>query len=161
MQERNKMANISLTLYTNVFFGSVLKSPTQMGSLSINNSVTNISRLGTFKVLRSRGRHLIILYVVDGVAPCVCEEKAEWPKARQQVLIPAQLQLQPPSECIQRHLNIIEFASKNNKNVLQRKSHLCIPILEIARPQSSFPNSCVCERFIYSQDRSTYLAAGK
>jgi hypothetical protein len=43
------MANISLTLYTNGFFGLVLKSPTQMGSLSINNSVTNISRLGTFK----------------------------------------------------------------------------------------------------------------
>ncbi len=45
------MANISLSLYTNGFFGSVLKSPTQMGSLSINNSVTNISRLGTFKVM--------------------------------------------------------------------------------------------------------------
>ncbi len=43
------MANISLTLYTNGFFGSVLKSPTQMGSLSINNSVSNISRLDTFK----------------------------------------------------------------------------------------------------------------
>ena len=40
---------ISLTLYTNGFFGSVLKLPTQMGSLSMNNSVTNISRLGTFK----------------------------------------------------------------------------------------------------------------
>ena len=43
------MVNISLTLYTKGFFGSVLKSHTQMGSLSINNSVTNISRLGTFK----------------------------------------------------------------------------------------------------------------
>jgi hypothetical protein len=43
------MANISLTPYTNRFFGSFLKSPTQMGSLSINNSVTNISRLGTFQ----------------------------------------------------------------------------------------------------------------
>ncbi len=33
-----------------------------------------------------------------------------------------------------------------------------------ARPQSQFPHSCVCERFIYSQDpqdRSTYLAAAK
>ncbi len=46
------MANICLTLYTNGFFGSFLKSPTQMGSLSINNSVTNISRLGTFNILR-------------------------------------------------------------------------------------------------------------
>jgi hypothetical protein len=43
------MVNISLILYTKDFFGSVLKSPTQMGSLSKNNSVTNSSRLGTFK----------------------------------------------------------------------------------------------------------------
>ncbi len=43
------MANLSLTLYTNAFFGSILKSPMQMGSLSVNNSVTNISRWGTFK----------------------------------------------------------------------------------------------------------------
>ncbi len=40
------MVNISLILYTKGFFSSVLKSPTQMGSLSIN-----ISRLGTFKGL--------------------------------------------------------------------------------------------------------------
>jgi hypothetical protein len=48
------MVNISLTLYTKGFFGSFLKSPTQMGSLSINNSVTNISRLGTFKGTQDR-----------------------------------------------------------------------------------------------------------
>jgi hypothetical protein len=29
-----------------------------------------------------------------------------------------------------------------------KKSHLCIPFLGIARPQSQFPNLCVCERFI-------------
>ncbi len=29
---------------------------------------------------------------------------------------------------------------------LQRKSHLCIPFLGIARPQSQFTHSCVCER---------------
>ncbi len=33
---------------------------------------------------------------------------------------------------------------------LQRKSHLCIPFLRFARPQSQSPHSCVCERFIYS-----------
>jgi hypothetical protein len=43
------MENISLTLYTNGFFGSVLKSCFQMGSLSVINSATNISRLGTFE----------------------------------------------------------------------------------------------------------------
>jgi hypothetical protein len=42
------MTNISITLYTNKFFGAVLKSPIQRGSLSVNNTVTNISRLGTF-----------------------------------------------------------------------------------------------------------------
>jgi hypothetical protein len=30
----------------------------------------------------------------------------------------------------------------------------------IARPQSQFPHSCVGERFVYSQDRSAYSAAG-
>ncbi len=35
------------------------------------------------------------------------------------------------------------------RTVLQRKSHLCIPFLGIARPQSQFPHSCVCEGFIY------------
>ncbi len=38
---------------------------------------------------------------------------------------------------------------------LQRKSHLCVPFRGSARPRSQFPHSCVCERFIYSQDRST------
>ncbi len=48
------MTKISLTLYTNGFYGSILKSPIQMGSLSVNNSVTNISRLGIFKQLMKR-----------------------------------------------------------------------------------------------------------
>ncbi len=43
----------------------------------------------------------------------------------------------------------------NLRTILQRKSHLCIPFLGIARPQSQFP--CVCERFIYSQDQSTHI----
>jgi hypothetical protein len=47
------MANISLALYTNVFFGSALKLPIQKGTLSIDNSVRNISRLGTFKLNQS------------------------------------------------------------------------------------------------------------
>ncbi len=43
---------------------------------------------------------------------------------------------------------------------LQREPHLCIPSLGIARPQSQFSHSCVCERFMYSHDRSAYSAAG-
>ncbi len=35
-----------------------------------------------------------------------------------------------------------------------------IPKKGIARPQSQFPQSCVCERFIYSHHRSAYSAAG-
>ncbi len=42
-------------------------------------------------------------------------------------------------------------------NTLQRKSQLCIPFPGIVQPQSQFSLWCVCERFIYSQDRSTYF----
>ncbi len=51
LAKKTKMANISPTLYTNRFLGSVFKSPIQMGSLSVNNSVKNISRFGTFNLL--------------------------------------------------------------------------------------------------------------
>jgi hypothetical protein len=44
---------------------------------------------------------------------------------------------------------------------LQRKSHLCTPRKGITWPQSQFPQSCVCERFLYSQDRSTYFPAAE
>ncbi len=42
-----------------------------------------------------------------------------------------------------------------SKFTLQQNSHLCMSFLGIARPHSQFPHSCVCERFISSQDRST------
>ncbi len=41
------------------------------------------------------------------------------------------------------------------------RSDLCISRNETARPRSQFPHSCICGRFIYSQDRSTYFAAAK
>jgi hypothetical protein len=44
---------------------------------------------------------------------------------------------------------------------LKGKSRLCIPFLGIARPQTQFPHSCGCERFIYYQDRSTYFLAAE
>jgi hypothetical protein len=47
----------------------------------------------------------------------------------------------------------VPFSSRLQSSLqltLQRKSHLCVPFLGIARPQSQFPHSCVCERFIYS-----------
>ncbi len=42
-----------------------------------------------------------------------------------------------------------------------RKLNLCILKKGIALPRSQFLHSCVCERFIYSQDQSTYLVAAK
>ncbi len=55
------------------------------------------------------------------------------------------------------HVSVSDFYIPRIVHTLQRKSHLCIPSLGIARPQPQFPHSCVCERFIYSQDRSTYF----
>jgi hypothetical protein len=46
-------------------------------------------------------------------------------------------------------------ADRWGQDTLLRKSHLCIPRKGIARPQSQFPHSCVCERFIYSQAQIT------
>jgi hypothetical protein len=40
---------------------------------------------------------------------------------------------------------------------LQWQFRLYIPFLVVARPQPQFPHSCVFERFIYSQDQSTYF----
>ncbi len=41
---------------------------------------------------------------------------------------------------------------------LQEKSHLYIPFLGITRSQSQYPHLYVCERFIFSQDLSTYIS---
>ncbi len=48
-----------------------------------------------------------------------------------------------------------------SSHTLQGKFHLCIPFLGIARPLSQIPHSCVCEHFIYSQDRPTYFPAAE
>ncbi len=42
-----------------------------------------------------------------------------------------------------------------------RKLETDIPRNGIARGQSQFPHSCVCERLMYSQVRLAYSAAGK
>jgi hypothetical protein len=44
---------------------------------------------------------------------------------------------------------------------LQRKSDLCIPKKRIVRPQSHFLHSCVCERLLYFQNRSSYFTAAE
>jgi hypothetical protein len=54
------------------------------------------------------------------------------------------------------------YVSQNTSSPkLQRKSHLYDPRQGIARPQSQFPHSCVCDRFIYSQDRSMNFPAAE
>jgi hypothetical protein len=61
---------------------------------------------------------------------------------------------QPPrwvSSCLVSRI----FFTRNS--TLQRNLDLCIPRKGIAWPQSQFPHSC--ERFIYSQDQSTYFPA--
>ncbi len=58
-------------------------------------------------------------------------------------------------------LNYRRFAIARPLHTLQRKSLLRIPGKGIARQQSQFPHSCVCERFTYSQDRSTYFPAAE
>ncbi len=40
---------------------------------------------------------------------------------------------------------------------LYRKSDLCIPRNETARPHSQFLHSCICKRFIYSQEPDIYI----
>ncbi len=54
--------------------------------------------------------------------------------------------------------SMVSFRGNGVEDALQRKSHLCVPFPGIARPQSQFPHSCVCERFIYSQDQSTHFS---
>jgi hypothetical protein len=48
------------------------------------------------------------------------------------------------------------FTAKNQ----YRNFKTNIPRIGIARPQSQFPYSCVCERYIFSNDQSAYSAAG-
>ncbi len=50
------------------------------------------------------------------------------------------------------------FLIRRLLNTLNRNFDLCIPRKGIARPQSQFPHSCVCER---STDRSTYFPAAE
>ncbi len=49
----------------------------------------------------------------------------------------------------------------NAVDALQRNFDLCIPRKGTARPQSRFSHACVCERFIYSRDRSTYFPSAE
>ncbi len=51
--------------------------------------------------------------------------------------------------------------TKIKSPTLQRQFRLYIPFLGIAWPQPQFPHLCVCERFLYSQDRSTYFLQQK
>ncbi len=96
------MANISLTLYTNGFIGSVLMSPIQMGSLRVNNSVTNISRLGTFKksTAISKGYNVGLRYIKIATGKEIPRDiEGQWERDR----IERQLEIETPSytACVQ------------------------------------------------------------
>ncbi len=55
-------------------------------------------------------------------------------------------------KCLQSHA-LYRQNTENSKQIF--------PEMEFARPQSHFLHSFVCERLIYSHDRSAYSAAGK
>ncbi len=52
------------------------------------------------------------------------------------------------------------FSGDHTAKNQYRKFETNIPRKGIVRPQSQFPHSCVCQRFIYSHDRSAYSPAG-
>ncbi len=58
---------------------------------------------------------------------------------------------------IERNIEMVEIVQDFPLIHCNEKSLLCFPFLRIARPQSQFPYSCVCERFIYFQEQSTYF----
>ncbi len=80
---------------------------------------------------------------------------------RVRMKIPQRAQRPPEANTTLLSMSFHKVSKQRACTALQRKSHLCIPCLVIVRPQSQFPHSCVCEWFIYTQDRSTYLAAAK
>ncbi len=50
---------------------------------------------------------------------------------------------------------------QTQQNLQYQKYDLFIPRNKTVRPHSQFLHSCICERFQYSQDRSSYLASAK
>jgi hypothetical protein len=52
---------------------------------------------------------------------------------------------------------IFHHEGKISPGCTATKSHLCIPRKGIARPQSQFPYSCVCERYIYIFPRLVHI----
>ncbi len=56
-----------------------------------------------------------------------------------------------PDQCMDLWIRIRKKYLRFQNTALQGKSHLCIPFLGTAQPQSQFPHSCVCERIIISR----------
>ncbi len=61
----------------------------------------------------------------------------------------------------QRYPSAMQILHDRFQFLLVIKSDLCISRNETALPRSQFLHYCICERIIYSQDRSAYLAAAK
>jgi hypothetical protein len=108
-------------------------------------------------------------FLIQQIFTCLTTRRGEWGGASQQPMVlvsrdpwcRTRASVLHPLEDLPKTSIIICFCNEAWSTLvrytLQRKSHLCIPFLGIARPQSLFPHSCVCERFIYSKDRSTYF----
>ncbi len=93
-------------------------------------------------------------YLLANAAACPCHQNH----------LSCHVPIVPKSRGSQR-LYLLYFDWYQNQNPYTAKTQCRtfetnIPRKGIVRPQSNFPRSCVCELFIYSQDRSAYSAAG-
>ncbi len=121
---------------------------------------TGGKRVGEMKIIRPRGPLQIIQYPmpskselnhVQGFPLLVCILTAVVDSYRPPYGSPTSLSYP--------HMGV--YSCFLGRHTLQRQFRLYIPFLGIARPQPQFPHSCVCERFIYSQDRPTYFLQQK
>ncbi len=100
-----------------------------------------------------------------GFDPSIRRHSGIWGAADEAVLNIVRKKKNPPPPKKKKKLNfglgprrsISACTAKNQCRKLKPN----IPRKWIARPQSQFPNSCVCERLLCSHDRSAYSAGGK
>jgi len=86
------------------------------------------------------------------------------------LLIAESFTLKSKSRSLEKQIYVIErekteqfhlVAMSSTAKTMYRKFKINIPINETAQPRSQFPHACICERFIYSQDRSACNKIGR
>jgi hypothetical protein len=122
---------------THAFFLAFYKAPVLSQQLALAGCVYSIFYTEQWK---TKGEVCKVQWSTSE-AKCVCKQ-AEW-------------QVDGETWQVKSQGNCKDTKSKIRKKISQKRN------CSILRPQSQFLNSCVCERFIYSHDRSVYSAAGK